>query len=83
MEWNVRLEGGPADGDTAQTDFEPPELLYVVWCPAHMVWHWYAEPASGGERYRKAEVEMRSLQARYIFEDLFDTMPLRGELVTA
>ncbi len=75
--WVSTLEGGPADGDKATTDIEPPERLWVSWCKLHDQWHWYPDHVEGAERYSKLETNFAALTVRYVYEDLMDTLPLQ------
>ncbi len=69
VDWTVRLEGGPADGDHAQTDAMLPDKLWVGWCNAHDDWHWFSERTRGCEVYALVEADEDTLCARYVFED--------------
>ena len=69
-DWNVRLEGGPADGDEAMTDQMLPSKLWVAWCPDHKEWHWFSKAETGCELYRLTETDEVALTARYVHSDI-------------
>lgn len=67
--FDVRLEGGPADGDEGRCN-ELPGRIYAALCPRCADWHWYGEREGGCEVYVQAEVDRLSNFARYVYEEL-------------
>ena len=79
--WNVRLEGGPADGDHAEIQEEPSERIWVGWCEGHREWHWFHDPYEGCERYVRREHDRQSQITKFVWEDLLTGSPgLREEV---
>ena len=76
--WNVRLEGGPADGDHAEVGQDPPLRLWVGWCESHREWHWFPQPYKGCEPYVRAELNRQSQFARFVYEDMITRAPHRA-----
>lgn len=70
--WDVRLEGGPFDGDRADVEWSlAPRRLWVTFCPACQDSHWFVKPVEGGaECYRLAEHDDEALTAKYVQGDL-------------
>ena len=63
--YQVRLVGGPFEGDAAEIDGPLPPNIWVTSCPRCGT-HWYDKPGDGA-RYRQEEVEENL--AVYIFTD--------------
>jgi len=70
MSWNIRLEGGPADGDHAICEGEPPTTLWVAYCHGHKDWHWFLEAFSGCEVYHRDEYDFEAMTASFVYEEM-------------
>lgn len=70
--FQVTMKGGPFDGDSGSTDAETlPEWIYVCLCKncgKHTAW--YFEQHSGGEPYRKHEVNDEQHSAVYTYKGM-------------
>lgn len=68
-EWEVRLEGGPADGDSGFVkDRSLPPKVWAAWCSNCRDFHWYDKPKPFTDSYAMAEQGVN--WARYVWEDL-------------
>lgn len=67
--YDVRLEGGPADGDVGKCNILP-YRIYATMCPRCDDWHWYPEPEEGAEVYRQQDVDRLSNRAKYVYTGL-------------
>lgn len=79
MQWDVRLEGGPADGDQAVCDGPLPPKVFTTFCDGCKDWHWFSEPTRGAEVYSRESSEDGERTAKYIYTDLDTTGPERDE----
>ena len=70
MKWDVRLEGGPADGDKAECDGPLPSKVFTTYCGGCVDWHWFSTPTEGAEVYEQAEFEPEAKTAKYVYADL-------------
>lgn len=80
VRWDVRLEGGPFDGDKGEAKFdgtELPERLWVMPCKSCGT-HWFSEWVRGGEVYNRKEVDEGARNAKYVWATC-DTEPMIEE----
>lgn len=90
MEYDVRLEGGPADGDEGRCDGPLPPNLYACFCKGCGDWHWFTaqDPNWVGEVYVKSSQDDAIGEAKYTFKDIasgpsVDERERERDLITA
>jgi hypothetical protein len=70
VQWNVRLEGGPADGDTAICDGPLPPKVFTTFCTGCKDWHWFSIRKPGSEVYNKSTDDPANSHAKYVYSEL-------------
>jgi len=71
MDWTIRLEGGPADGDSGECERRAlPACIHTAFCPRCHDWHWFERPQRGTEAYHQHEVDEEAHLAKYVYDDL-------------
>ena len=78
MKWDVRLEGGPADGDHAECKGPLPREVFATFCQGCKDWHWFSAPHQGAEVYHHDDDDRDEAWARYVYAGLGGRAARRG-----
>ena len=71
MTWEVRLEGGPFDGDNGRVDPPLTPKMWVEVCPRGICGtHWYRSAVRGCEVYKLKEQDDKARNAKYVYDGL-------------
>lgn len=68
-QFQVKLLGGPADGDEGIYDGALAPSLWAGWCKGCREWHWFEKRIPGFEKYTQHEVDNGNRKATYVYSD--------------